>query len=291
MAAKESYRIPFDLNESYGNMEIALTTKDGSVGRVVPLKFILTVIMSGLVCLYIVLKTYIGSHGIPLAVLFCILWAALTALLTSYDKTRRMNVQLVMTLFNYLPSSARKVFTRRNHSANPFYSIAGIEKVEKDGLVVFADQTFGRWYRVVGSASILLFDADKNAIVSRVDNFYRKWSTDTEIVFMTAKESQKVYHQVSNLWERYNNMKNDDKDLRKLAEEQFRILKEYVGHEFKSIHQYMLIKSTNKEMLRRSENVLRSEVENSNLMIKQCVPLDKDEIMPLLASIYQKGDS
>ena len=86
-------------------------------------------------------------------------------------------------------------------------------------------------------------------------------------------------------------MKNDDKDLRKLAEEQFRILKEYVGHEFKSIHQYMLIKSANKEVLRRSENVLRSEVENSNLMIKQCVPLDKDEIIPLLASIYQKGDS
>jgi hypothetical protein len=67
-------------------------------------------------------------------------------------------------------------------------------------------------------------------------------------------------------------------------------LRDHVGSEFKSIHQYMLIKSKNKEALRVANGILQSEVEESSLMIKQCVPLDKLDVLQLLSSIYQKGD-
>ena len=93
-----------------------------------------------------------------------------------------------------------------------------------------------------------------------------------------------------NLSRRYENLKNDDPDLRNIAEEQFHILREYVGKEFKSIHQYMLVKSKNKEALRVATSAIQTEVENSALMIKQCVPLEKDDVETLLASIYRKGD-
>jgi CCR4-NOT transcriptional regulation complex NOT5 subunit len=91
------------------------------------------------------------------------------------------------------------------------------------------------------------------------------------------------------LQKRYENLQNDDPDLRDLAEEQFRILRDYVGKEFKSIHQYMVIKSSSKEALRVANNILQSEVENSSLFIKQCVPLEKDDTLEVLRSIYQKG--
>ena len=52
----------------------------------------------------------------------------------------------------------------------------------------------------------------------------------------------------------------------------------------------MLVKSKNKEALRVATAAIQSEVENSALMIKQCVPLEKDDVETLLASIYQKGD-
>lgn len=289
MAAKSSYKIPYGLNESYADMEISLQTKDGSVGKVLPIKVVLTYVGSFLICMYLLLNTFIGTMAtIPQIVLFVLLWAGLTVLLASYDRTRRMNVQLIPTLLNYLPKGSRYVYTRTNRLANDFYGISGCDKIDPDGLITFNDGTYGYWYRVVGSASILLFESDKDAIISRVDNFYRKWNVETEICFITTKESQKVYRQVAHLQRQYANLRNDDPDLRELAEERFRILRDYVGKEFKSIHQYMLIKADNKEALQVSNNVLQSEVENSNLMIKQCVPLDAEDVYPVLQTIYQK---
>ena len=36
MAAKQVYKIPYGLNESYADMNISLNTRDGSIGRVFP---------------------------------------------------------------------------------------------------------------------------------------------------------------------------------------------------------------------------------------------------------------
>lgn len=290
--AKTSYKIPYTLNQSYMDTTIAIQSKDGSVGKVVPMVAVMTYVCSALACLLIVSKTYIGSVGsTPQVVLFCILWAALTVVISKTDGTRRMNIQRVGTLLNYLPPKARRVYTRNARNAIPFWNVVGIERVEDDGLVVYADKTFGYFYRVVGSASILLFETDQNNILTRVDNFFKKWQTDSEIIFITAKEGQKVYRQLANLQKRYENLQNDDPDLRDLAEEQFRILRDYVGHEFKSIHQYLVIKSDNKEALRVANSILQVEVENSALFIKQCVPLERDDTLEVLRSIYQKGEA
>lgn len=289
--AKPSYRIPYSLNQSYGDMTIALQSKDGSVGRVVPMLAMMSYVISVLACLIIVSKTFVGTFGtMPQIVLFVICWAALTIVLFQYDGTRRMNAQRITTLLNYLPSSSRKIYTRNTRNAIPFYNIVGINHIENDGLIVYDDKTYGYLYRVVGSASILLFESDQEAILTRVDNFFKKWQTDSEIIFMTAKEGQKIYRQLANLQKRYENLQNDDPDLRDLAEEQFRILRDYVGKEFKSIHQYMLIKSDNKEALRVANGILQTEVENSALFIKQCVPLEKDDTITVLKSVYQKGE-
>lgn len=291
-SAKDSYHIPYGLDQSYLDMTISLNSKDGSVGKVLPAMVVVSYILSFLICMACITKTFIGtmSNGAQ-KIIFIFLWVALTIVLTSFDGTRRMNVQRIMSLLNYLPKSARHVYTRASRDATPFYNIVGIKAIEDDGLVIYEDGTYGYWYRVVGSASILLFESDRDMIITRVDNFYRKWECDSEITFLTAKEAQKVYRQVANLSRRYENLKNDDADLRNLAEEQFHILRDYVGKEFKSIHQYMLVRSKNKEALRVATSIVQTEVENSSLMIKQCVPLEKVDVEPLLASIYQKGDS
>lgn len=290
-AAKPSYKIPYGLAQSYADMTIALQSKDGTVGKVLPMLVVGTYVVSFLGCMVCMTKTFIGtmSTGVQ-KVLFVLLWAAITAVLASYDGTRRMNMQRIMTLTSYLPSGARHVYTRTNRNAGPFWSILGIENIYDDGLIEFVDGTWGYWYRVVGSASILLFESDRDAIITRVDNFYRKWECDAEISFVTAKESQKVYRQVASLKRKYENFRTADPDLRDLAEEQFKILKDYVGSEFKSIHQYMLIKCNSKEGLRVASSILQNEVENSALMIKQCVPLELDETELMLQPIYRKGD-
>lgn len=290
-AAKSSYKIPYGLEQSYSDMMISLRSKDGSVGKVLPMVVVLTYILSFLVCMFLVTKTFIGTMGNPIQIiLFILLWAALTVVLAKYDGTRRMNIQRVMTLLNYIPRRSRHVYTRMKNDAGPFWNLLGIDTIDPNGLIQFLDKTYGYMYRVVGSASILLFDGDRDAIVTRVDNFYRKWDCDTEVIYLTSKEAQKVYRQLANLQKRYENLKNDDPDLRNLGEEQFKILKDYVGKEFKSIHQYMILKSNNKEALRVANSILQTEVETSSLMIKQCIPLDLEDEYSVLQSIFQKGD-
>ena len=289
--AKPSYRIPYGLSQSYLDMTISLSSKDGAIARTIPMGVVGLYVISALSCLFIVMYTFVGTmSNVPQKVIFVILWALLTICLASYDGSHRMNIQRIPVLLSYIPKSARYVYTRTSKNASPFWNILGIEEIKDDGLVVFTDRTYGYWYRVVGSASILLFDSDKDAIISRVDKFYQKWINDAEICFVTAKEAQKVYRQLASLRHRYDNLKNDDPDLRDVAEEQFRVLKEYVGSEFKSIHQYMLIKANNMESLRIANGVVQTEIDNSSLMIKQCVTLQKEDVYELLKSIYQKEE-
>lgn len=286
--SKTSYKIPIDLDQSVTDMEISLQSGSGNGPKPLPVKVILFAICSALVCFWAVVKTFIADGPILAIVCFILVWAALTLLLMKYDKTKQMQIQTIPTLLGYLPHSARHVITRTNSRANEFYGIANIRDIDDStGLVSFADGTFGYYYRVVGSASILLFDADKDAILRRVDSFYRKFGTDAEIIYMTVKESQKVYRQLMNLKRRYDNMIVHDPDLDMLANEQFDILKHHVGGTFKSIHQYMILKADNKEALLVAKNVLQSEVENSTRMIKQCVPLYADDIHALLRMIYR----
>jgi hypothetical protein len=183
--------------------------------------------------------------------------------------------------------------TRRASNAIPFYSIVGIKKDgidKKTGMISWEDGTYGFMYRVVGSASILLFDADKIAIIDRVDSFYRKMDTESEIIFLTTKSAQPVYKQVSALKETYDNLQDDDPDLRALANEQFGVLKNYVGGSFRATHQYMIIKGDNKEALSKTKAVVQSELENSSLMIKRCVPLKYNDIISVLQLVYRGKD-
>lgn len=286
--AKEHYRIPFDLNASHADMEIAIRTKDGIGFKPAPMKNVLAYVIGFLACFYIIMNTTMAVAPLPIKILFAVTWCLGVIMLCKQDSTQRMQASLIGPLLNYIPKRSRVVVTRSNQNAAPFYSIVGIESVDdRTGLISFFDGTFGYMYRVVGSASILLFDADRDAILDRVDAFYRKMNTDSEIIFLTIKSSQAVYKQVAALKRRYDRLRYRDPELLALAEEQFGVLKNFVGGSFKSIHQYMIIKCDNKEMLAQTKNVLRSEVENSSRMIKRCVALYGDDITDVLSSIYK----
>lgn len=290
MAAKSSYKIPASLADGYTSMDIAMSTKDGSVARIFSIKVILAILVAFIGYFFVLTQTFIKGGTLLQKILFTVLWIAWSVLLIKTDKTNRMNFQKIVTLLAYIPRKARHVITRKTSKVNGFYSISNLSDIDKKGMITFNDGTYGYLYRVVGSASILLFQADQDAIISRVDNFYRKQDTNVEVIFITSKESQKVYRQVANLQETYDNLAVDDPELKMLLEEQFSILKNEVGGTFKSVHQYMILKADNKEALIRARNILQSEVENSALMIKQCVPLRrKDDILEFFAAIYSNA--
>lgn len=293
MAVKSHYKIPASLDTSHLDMEIALQNKEGIGLRPMPMRAVMVYVF-GIVAGFWILgngSSPISSATFGLKALTAIIWILFVLFCGKVDKAHQMQIELIPAFLTYMNKSSRVVLTRHINNAAPFYSIAGIESIDDNGRVVkYLDGTYGIWYAVVGSASILLFPEDRDAILLKVDDFYKKLPPDCEIAFMTAKEAQKVARQKAHVVAQYKHMEFADPDMDKLIKEQFNALNNFVGKEFKSLHQYMIVKGDSMESLTVIDNVIRAECENSNLVFKSVTPLYKDDIIQALATIYKEGD-
>ena len=291
MAVKSSYKIPADIDSNYLDMEIAIKKDDIGI-RPTPVRVVLTVLISIFIAFYLAFNgnSFLREGGTAVVVLFLICWVLLTMLIIYRDGTNRMQIEYLPALFAYVPKSARRVTTRRTSNANPFFGIVGIEDIDdKTGMVTYSDGTYAYWYAVVGSASILLFPEDKDAILTRVDNFYKNMGSDCEVIYMTTREPQNVTRQLAHLIAQYKALNFQSADMNRLVEEQYDTLKNYVGKEFKSTHQYMIVKGDNREALSQINNLVVAETESSSLMFRQCVPMYKEDLITPLSLIYKSS--
>lgn len=286
MAVKGSYGIRTPMLASSMDTEIVLQ-KDGVGLRPLPIKFIIATVISGLICFKFTTTNLVSAGTMIQKVLFVALWLCITILMFMSDKTKRMNFNKMISAINYFANpSNRRVETTRLDPANDMMALCNIASVSEDGLITFCDHTVGYMYRVTGAASALLFDSDKNSIINAVDNFYRKPDSDTEFIYITTKESQKTYRQVAAVKRRYDALSIRDPELTRLLDEQLKTLREKVGKQYMSIHQYMILKSKSEESLHKAKLVVQSELDSGGLMIRRCVPLDDQEILEQFAAIY-----
>lgn len=287
--AKESYKIPTSLDENYLNMEIAIQSRDGVGLKPLAVRVILVWLASllGLVYICINAKSVVAEAGLGMRIIFAIVWLCFTYVLTQMDKSHRMQLELVPVLLTYMQKSNRTVITRKTANGNAFYGIVGIEDIDEDtGLVKYTDGTFAYWYAVVGTASVLLFPEDSNAIRDRVNEFYKKIGTDCEIAYVTTKEPQRVHKQLAHLIAQHKNLEYQDDDIDAVVRQHYDVLKNFVGKEFKSLHQYMIIKGDTREALSNINNVVMSEAQGSSMMLKQCVSMYRPQIEEVLHIIY-----
>ncbi len=291
--AKKSYKIPESLDKTVGDMEISFQSADGAGVKPIKIRTVLMAIGSVMVLFLLISKTFIGNSGIGLIILFSILWLTMTVLLLFPDKTGIPQGSLAASMLNYLPKKMRRITTRKSSPALGFYQLVGIEKVnDKNGLITFVDGTYGYLYQVSGTASILLFPSDRDAILDAADDFWRRVPADCEYIFITTKEAQKVYSQMGAMKRRYDALEGEDPDLQALINNNYKILHDHVGSQYRSIHQYLLIKGDNLEALRRAHAILNYEVESSTLLFKQCKALHRTEdLARCFATIYKGKES
>lgn len=294
MAVKDSYKIPADLNASYLDQEISVKSDSGMGLRPTPIKVILFWVAGIFAGMFLVMATPLGQGHIWQTILFMVLWCILIFILGRYDRSKEMQLSLLPVLFKFIKKKNRYVTTRMDSPAYDFYNITNYRSIDDNGIIHYKDDTYGLWFSVVGSASVLLFEEDMNAIVNRVDQFWQKQDTDGEIIFITCKEPQMVWEQIGNLSNKYKALPPelaDHEDIKNLVNTQYYILRDEIGKYYKSIHQYMIIKADNRESLKVFETNVLSEVNSSTLMIKSCRPLYKDVIDTVLHKIYGSTES
>ncbi|WP_030895375.1 hypothetical protein [Streptomyces sp. NRRL F-5053] len=287
--AKSLYKIPASIARSFLDHQIALS-KGGWATKPSPIKQLLFFGGGVLTLLWVTTSTFISSASPGFIALFVIWGLAAIVYFGGMTKTKELRAMKVPALLAYIPAGARHVYTRRDSNPGDFYSIVGIERIDDDGRLHFADGGEGQVYLVVGSASSLLFDEDRIEILDRVDAFWRKVDTTCEWATITTKESQRIYQQIAHLERRNQDLEIRDPDLIELQNEQYDILMQHVGGRFTSIHQYLLLKAKTADALRRAHMVLQAELEGSALMIKEAAVLDKEETESMLRVFYQGID-
>ena len=287
--AKQIYKVPTSLDMSYLDIEIALQDDSGAGLRPIPIKSIMIWCGSVMCLLIICLHSFIKEAGPVWMVLFGILWLLATYFYGKPDGSGRLGISLVPVLLKYMPKKARQLKTRAGDNALDFMYLTGLSEkgIDKRNTIYWNDGTVGVGFRVVGTASILLFDEDRSAILDRVGNFYMKLDSDTQVIFDTTKEAQKVENQL-----RYTRLQFANRDvknvpgLNKLYRERYDVLHDYVGERFPSIHQYMFVKCKNYEALERFMAMFYQETTNSSRMFKKTTLMTADDVYEYFGGLY-----
>ncbi|KQU35727.1 hypothetical protein [Rhodococcus sp. Leaf233] len=284
--AKSSYKIPVSIDRSRLDHKITLQAWQLK-SKPISIKIILYWVLFIFVTAWVVTQSPLSAA--PWIVLvFLVIWMTVTAaVLGKQTKTGDMKFMQLPALLEYIPTRKRKVMTRTNSKPYGFLSIVGIKDVEASGIIRYVNGDVAQLYSVVGSASALLFEGDRNAIIRRVDNFHQKIDSGPSWCYMTTKESQRVFQQIAAIEHQNRELRHRDPELLALEQEKLDVLVNDVGGQFSSLHQYLLVRATSMKELKAAHRVLRAERENSSLMFRRCELLNGPDGLEVLRSVYQ----
>ncbi len=287
--AKSMYKIPTDLSISYLDQEIGLSNSNQA--KPVQLRLLLSWLGSLFLGFWLVTQTFLRDTGPVVITLFIVWWVTATAFYCRNDETKRMRLLGLSDLPGYLRTGSRRVQVRSGSPAAGLLSIVGFREVTEPhrpgdpARIEFRDGSVGFAYQVVGSASALLFEADRMAILDRVDAFYRKIDTDSEWLFLTLKRAQRVDTQLASIAARQH-QHSANPELLALLGERASVLSSEVGKDYLSVQQYLLVRAPNAELLARSHALAIMEASESQLMMRSVEPLDRERTFGLLRELY-----
>lgn len=288
--AKKIYNIPDSLDKSILDSEIVLKSNKADISlKPLPIRVILYYIVAIVVGFGFIFQTELRNMGLGWILFFVVVWSLFIYNMFKTDKSGEPQIAMLGAMIDYLPRRRRVVPTRTTSNAVPFLGIANIEYITDGGLVKFLDGTYGYFYEVIGSASNLLFEADRQAILDRTDSFYRSMKPEYQYSFITVRRPQKVYKQIGNLKKKFDNLSDSDWEIKQKANDNFLLLRDKVGKEYKSIHQYLLIKANDKDTLEMAKSLLSIEASSSSLVFKHVRAFLKKDIMEFLSEIYKGG--
>lgn len=279
--AKQRFKIPTTLDVSYFDMEFNLKSKNGvGVNKPVSAKVMIFSLLAAFGWFYLVFQTFIGKGGIPVIIGFTIGWVLLSILLVKADKTNRTGLELVFSMINYLPKSGRYVPVRMSDKVYPLQHLLNVKTIDpEDGRIHFLDGQVGHVYHVVGSASALMFEQDKQIILDKVDAFYRKLPVGVEVIYDTVYEGHSVDEQLESVKETKKNLNAQSEGLNALLKEQHDILKYAINNNqgLTSLHQYLVVRAPSESALTEFENLLIGDVEGDGLMFRLAKTLNYTE--------------
>lgn len=281
------FKLPFSLNVNQLDLAINLSSKNGiQFKRQVTLRVLLIAMLGFLLYLMLVLKTPMGISG---GFLGLIIWSVgyiwILFKICTPTLTKQVGMSEIMPMIKYLDGRNRKVTTKKISFKNEVESLIGIVNVDEDtGLIEFNTGEIGYVYEVIGNASILMFDDDRDRVLQGTRNFYRKITPNVSIIFDYVTQPQKVDRNVQHVISQFDDLQYQSKGLKDLLVNQAAVLDNFVGQQFKSMHQFMIVRAKDRDSLNDLENWIAIQMETN--FLKSCRGLSGVDTLEYLKDMY-----
>lgn len=250
MAVKQHYKLPFTLDTGPLDIEINLSAQNSNMSfskRPVTVKFFIMAAIAGCAWFMLTFNSPL-SHGSFLSLtIWSLAYFGVVGMMLAPTKTKDMGYNWFMPSIQYLFKVNRHVGTRGNDATGPVHMLLDLKQVKNDGLLVFNNGDVGQILNIVGFGSILMFDSDRDMVLSDTNKFYRNLPAGSVIIFDTRQSPQKVETQIANLKEQARNREIKSKALKNLQKNELLTLRQYVGRQFKSTHQVMIVRTPDVE--------------------------------------------
>lgn len=273
--AKQGYKIPASLDQTHLDRVISISNNPNSPIGLISLKTIVAYLgTAALIGVCWKLGMFKGN-SIGFNIIYIILVFLFVSRLINTTKTGELAYNNLYAITDYLPKRMRLLSTTRNSSVDAFYKLYGIASIDDtNGNIRYKNGDYGTLLAVSGTGSILVFDEDKESILDANDAFWRKIDVGMYISEITIKEGQKVDLQLGNYQRRWNNLSATKMDpnvknlIGDLMDAEVSVLADDIAVNYKSIHQYWLLRTQDKETLDSLKIIIKGEVDNSGLVIR-----------------------
>ena len=291
--AKQGYKIPASLDQTHLDRVISISNNPNSPIGLISLKTIVAYVGTGaLVGVCWKLGMFNGNSAI-FNIVYILLVFLFVSRLINTTKTGELSYKNLFAITDYLPKRMRVLSTTRNSSVDAFYRLYGIASVDDDnGDIRYKNGDYGTLLAVSGTGSILVFDEDKNDILDANDAFWRKVDVGMYITEITIKEGQKVDLQLGNYQHRWDKVSKSDSpdDIKNLIgdmmDAEIDVLANDIAVNYRSIHQYWLLRTSDKESLIALKTIIKGEIENNGLVVRTARTQYYDDVVRVSKIIF-----
>lgn len=317
MTMRNRYAVRVSLDESRLNTPVDLFSADSAIQikREVTARTFLLVALSIVGIIWIFTHTFMQHGGLLGILVFVIGYAWMTSLIAGVTPDNREGYQLMPSMYEYLFKENRDISSRPLSKDLPVIRhVSNIAGYDKDhDYILFNNGDIGQIFELSGNASMLSFDSDLSSTIDSAQRFFSSLGNNVTLIYDTVTGPQRVVDQVDGKSEQIDNLspifdydihhrgENGEyrgnaytaanNNIRNLMYTQRTILEDYIGKEFQSLRQYVMIRAINVDSLYHARDWLFTQQSNAgDTYIKSARMLSYDETVDYLKGIFSAAD-
>lgn len=286
MAVKQQYKLPFTLDTGPLDIEINLSAQNSNMSfskRPVTVKFFIMAAAAAAAWFMITFNSPLAHGSVLSLVLWSLSYFAVVGMMLAPTKTKGMGYDWFMPSIQYLFKVNRHVGTKSVDATGPVHMLLDLNQVKNDGLLIFDNGDVGQILNIVGFGSILMFDSDRDQVLADTNKFYRNLPAGAVVIYDTRQSPQKVETQIHNLKEQARNREINSKALKALQKNELLTLRQYVGQQFKSTHQVMIIRTSDVEHLQAFNSQLATVAGGS--FIRSAEVMEQEDVFEYMKDL------